>query len=458
VPLPNGNYVVRSLSWDNGMAADAGAVTWSDGTRGITGTVSAANSLVGSQANDNVGYWGVTVLPNSNYVVCSANWDNGTVGDAGAATWGDGTRGVTGEVSATNSLVGSQHSDWVGWTVTVLANGNYVVSSPYWDHGTAAEAGAATWGNGMTGTAGVISAANSLVGSQANDRVSDSGVVLLPNGHYVVRSPNWDNGTVTEAGAATWGDGTRGITGEVSATNSLVGSQANDWVGFGGVTVLMNGHYVVSSPYWDLGTVADAGAATWGNGMRGIAGIISAANSLVGSQANDRVGGGYGGVAALMNGHYIVYSPNWHNGAAGDAGAVTWGDGTRGITGKVSATNSLVGSQANDLVGVGVVTLANGHYLVPSPYWDNGTATNAGAVTWGDGTTGTTGVVSAANSVLGTAPDGGWRQKYAYDYANWQLVVGRPADNAVTLWPIATPSRQSLFLPLISRAYVGGAG
>ena len=49
VVLANGNYVVRSPYWDNGAAADAGAVTWGDGTSGVTGAVSAANSLVGSR-------------------------------------------------------------------------------------------------------------------------------------------------------------------------------------------------------------------------------------------------------------------------------------------------------------------------------------------------------------------------------------------------------------------------
>ena len=74
------------------------------------------------------------------------------------------------------------------------------------------------------------------------------------------------------------------------------------------------------------------------------------ANSLVGSTANDNVGsvdtgyGPYGGVTALSNGNYVVSSPDWTNGAAADAGAVTWGSGTAGVSGAVSATNSLVGT------------------------------------------------------------------------------------------------------------------
>ena len=43
--------------------------------------------------------------------------------------------------------------------------------------------------------------------------------------------------------------------------------------------------------------------------------------------------------------------PRLDNGAAAGAGAVTWGSGTAGVSGPVSATNSLVGSTANDYVG-----------------------------------------------------------------------------------------------------------
>src|SRR5208282_5967677 len=183
------------------------------------------------------------------------------------------------------------------------------------------------------------------------------------------------NGAAASAGAVTWGSGTAGVSGAVSATNSLVGSTANDQVGgvLGvGVTALSNGNYVVSSPNWNNGAAASAGAVTWGSGTVGVRGPVSATNSLVGSTANDGVGTI---VTALSNGNYVVSSPNWNNGAAAYAGAATWGSGTAGVSGPVSATNSLVGSTANDLVGNGRVTaLSNGNYVVSSPYWNNGAA------------------------------------------------------------------------------------
>jgi hypothetical protein len=467
--LSNGDYVVSSPEWDNGPVVDAGAVTWGDGTAGITGPVSAVNSLAGSSPGDLVGEYGATALTNGNYVVMSPYWDNGTVSNAGAATWGNGTTGTVGVVSASNSLVGSTADDMVGWWyVTALSNGNYVVRSPYWDKGPAVDAGAVTWGDGTTGTVGVVSEANSLVGSSPDDQVSHFSDYVLPvtalsNGNYVVSSPYWDNGPAADAGAVTWGDGNTGTSGPVSASNSLVGSTAGDQIGYvadynPGVRALTNGNYVVRSPLWDNGAVVDAGAATWGNGSTGTDGPVSAANSLVGSTAGDRVGyvSDYNtGLTALTNGNYLIGSRYWDDGGTADAGAVTWGNGTTGTVGPVSAANSLVGSTADDQVGyysnfTPMYALSNGDYAVASAYWDNGAIADAGAVTWGDGTSGATGTITADNSVLGTAAGGGSSMWWwgGYDSVNHQLVVGRPADNIVTLFRLLVLD-YSVYLPVI---------
>src|SRR5262249_31713479 len=81
--------------------------------------------------------------------------------------------------------------------------------------------------------------------------------------------------------------------GVVSQDNSLVGSDPKDYVGlsesnFPGSTPLSNGNYVVQSPWWD----GRRGAVTWGSGTAGVRGTVSAANSLVGGSAGDEVGSG----------------------------------------------------------------------------------------------------------------------------------------------------------------------
>ncbi len=413
--LSNGNYVVRSPSWGTGAAANLGAATFGSGTTGVRGAVSSANSLVGTSAGDAVGIGtaegfgrdGVLALTNGNYVVLSPGWNNGATLDTGAATFGSGTSGISGAISAVNSLVGSTAQDRVSSTgVTALSNGNYVVRSATWSNGAASNAGAATFGAGTTGVTGLVSPGNSLVGSAPGDAVSAGGVFVLDNGNYVVSSPAWDSGPATNAGAATFGSGSTGVSGAVSQINSLVGSTADDQVGNAGITALSNGNYVVSSRDWDNGAASNAGAATFGSGISGISGAVSAANSLVGSTTGDAVGGA--GVVALAGGNHVVSSPDWDSGAATNAGAATFAAGSIGISGPVSPTNSLVGSTTGDAVSSGgVIALTNGSYVVGSPGWDNGATANVGAATFGMGTGGIRGAVSAANSLIGTRADDG---------------------------------------------------
>ncbi len=491
--LSNGNYVVQSSLWNNGAATFAGALTRCSGTAVCTGTVSPANSSVGSTTNDSIGNYGVTPLTNGGYVVNSPQWDSGGIVDAGAATFCNAASGCTGIISAANSLIGSTASDQVGLTSIALTNGNYVVGSLYWDNGSLVDAGAVTFGNGMTGRVGAITSANSLVGTTAYDQVGGFGATALTNGNYVAGSSQWDNpvGPISNAGAATWCSGTSGCTGPVTAANSLTGPSVGDSVG--GATALANGNYLVSSPYWDnhapfaadagavtfcgsasgcVGTVtsansligstggdnvgnnnnivlsngnyvvltpswnngatADVGAATFCSGTAGCAGTISPGNSLIGSTQSDQVG--TLGVA-LTDGNYVVLSPNWKNGGASRAGAITRG-GSSGITGTVTPANSLVGSTMDDAIGgFGETTaLPNGDYIVRSTDWDNTGIVDAGAISYGLGNGGTVGPITAANSVRGTITDGGAVMNFSVGSANNDLVVGRPAENIVTVF------------------------
>ena len=476
--LTKGNYVVSSPNWDNGPATDAGAATWVDGRTGQTrladGTaggsiITPENSLVGSKANDKVGeinsYTGLGLipLPNGHYVVRSYSWDNDSVTDAGAVTLGNGNGTTVGPVSMANSLVGSKTEDQVGRrSITVLTDGDYVVSSSLWD-GTATNGtnilnvGAVTLRHGVFGDGaspnGPVTVANSLVGSKAEDRVGES-IYPLPNGHYVVLSQFWDgtaadgSANITDVGAVTWSHGDGTTVGPVTVVNSLVGSKENDSIGHGvvskiskptqdswinsyknfymtgerGVTVLSNGNYVVSSPLWD-GTAADGstnisnvGAATWRKGDGTSAnGPVTVSNSLHGSQAGDNVSSA--GTVALSNGNYVVPSPLWAHASVTAAGAATLCDDGAGAVGPVTETNSLHGTSSNDNVGINVLALTDsdhperGNYVVGSPDWDCTDTTgcsapmpDVGAATWRKGVLGVgasvNGPVTVANSLV----------------------------------------------------------
>jgi Repeat of unknown function (DUF5650) len=445
----NQNFLVCSPDWHDG----AGAATWVDGVHGLSGTVSQSNSLVGTTAQDFVCSAGVTVLTNGNYVVVSPHWNGGTSGNSfGAATWGDGNRGVSGAVSVDNSLIGSMKDDGIGFGgVIALSNGNYVVDSSDWNayhDENLGSFGAVTWSDGKRGITGVVSPSNSLVGTMSGDQVGypgdtalitgHRGVTALVNGNFVVDSMYWSNGIPSgNFGAVTWVNGASGLTGSVSTSNSLFGSSTEEEIGSEGVTALRNGNYVVDSAGWTNGLQdGEFGAVTWGNGTIGIVGAVSSVNSLVGTTQGDFVGGG--GVTALSNGNYIVDSYQWNNGTRGKAvGAVTWGNGTSGLTGPVSLGNSLFGENAGEVIGKdGVTALSNGNYVVGSRYWSKGTS-NSGAVTWGNGITGTIGTVSTMNSLVGaTAASTNIFIDQLVALTNGNYIVSVPSDasGAATMW------------------------
>src|SRR5215469_10149354 len=166
-------------------------------------------------------------------------------------------------------------------------------------------------------------------------------VAVLPNGNFVVVDPD---GPISGIGAVYLHspDGT--------LISTLTGTVANDNVGSGGITVVGN-NFVVSSPSWHNGSVASAGAVTWVNGITGHVygsssanNVVSSANSLVGTHANDAVG--IGSITALNDGNYVVPSYGWNN----FVGAVTWGKSDGSIVGAVSVANSLTGSTSQDQV------------------------------------------------------------------------------------------------------------
>ena len=80
--------------------------------------------------------------------------------------------------------------------------------------------------------------------------VFGSSVTVLPNGNFVVTDPYYPFYTdYTEAKGAVYLYSPNGV-----LISRLAGDRMGNSVGSGGITVLTNGNYVVSSPFWDSAT------------------------------------------------------------------------------------------------------------------------------------------------------------------------------------------------------------
>ncbi|MCC7410603.1 MAG: filamentous hemagglutinin N-terminal domain-containing protein [Gammaproteobacteria bacterium] len=388
--LTGSKYVLRSANFNGGR----GAVTWFDAALGIAGTVGAGNSLVGSTASDGVGSAGVAVLDATRYAIYSPFWDNGAVVDAGAITYGLLASGVTGPVTVANSLVGDQASDRIGSSgafgfVNLGASGNRYYRNSLWHN----FAGALTlFRAGLAPPTGVVSATNSLVGSTASDQVA-SGSIQNPFGNRImIFVSGWDNGAMVDAGAVVQTT-TSGLVGTISATNSLVGTHGFDNVGSSGLASIGSGNFMIRSPNWNMG----AGALTFVSPTTTPVGAVTATNSFVGATGGDGIANSIFTLYGTTK--FAVSAPNWDNGALVDAGAFTIGDSAIGLFGMPTAAKSLIGTNAGDRVGSGGLTVDFGtfNFLLRSPNWNGAT----GAVTFVNPNLGISGQLSTANSLSG---------------------------------------------------------
>lgn len=366
----NEAIVVNSYRWNK----ERGAVTWLDLHNPLTGYISSANSLTGERISDKVGFNGVHCLKNNNYVVISSLWNE----ERGAVTWGSGTNGTYGVINAGNSLVGSNPLDRVGFGFVELNNGNFVTHSTAWNDIT----GAVTWGDGMNGIYGEVTDKNSLIGTQANDNFGGR-IEPLENGDYIVIN----FGIPTLQGSVTWANGNSGTVGRVTAQNSLVGIATHAWLTSVNLVKLTNGNIVINFPEWNVGR----GAVTFMNVGKPVVGVISAENSMIGTNEFDKIG--EGGIIPLINGNYVFSSPQWAN----KKGAVTWVNGDTGSVGFLSEKNSMTGITVRSFDDyAGLYPLYNGNYVVHTPSFNY---PEHSIVMWGNGKTGTFGEISQSNSL-----------------------------------------------------------
>ena len=430
VELNNGNLVLTDYESDLG-ASDAGAVYIfnPDGT-------SLIGTILGTAANDEIGSGGVTLLAGSgNFVISSPDVDVLGV-NGGAATLHNGTTGEFfnglggcspncgyGAIDENNSLYGtsgaSSGDEISGTGVFALSDGDYVVLSRGWNN----DRGAVTYGSGVTGITGPVSTSNSITASSTNSNLVDfsNGIIELSNGNFVLRGSSFRTGSGSSANRGivalingATGEYVNGSSctssgcgyGAISSANGIRGA-GSDRVGNGGLVPLSNGNYVVISNEWDgspssfnkFGAVSLMDGATGRFVNGGNVSGISSANSLRGTNIDDRLG--IGGVTELANGDYVVASDQWNS----ETGAVSQMDGDTGqfvigggVTG-ISTSNSVTGGiTASDNTGFDLIVLNNGNYVVGSP--------DAGAATLVNGANGQfvigggVGAISSGNSLL----------------------------------------------------------
>jgi hypothetical protein len=191
------------------------------------------------------------------------------------------------------------------------------------------------------------------VGDVTSDQLGSGGITALPNGNFVIVSPNDDEGGIVDAGSVRLVDGATGV--QIGA--AIVGDTAGDQFG-ARVAGLTNSNFVIVLPKDDVGGVVDAGSVRLVDGTTGAQ--IGAA--VTGDVTNDLDNAGVG---ARPNGNFVIATPSVDVGGIVDAGSVRLVDGATGA--QIGAVIS--GDSATDRLGLGgFATLSNGDFVVISPF------------------------------------------------------------------------------------------
>jgi len=312
----------------------------------------------------------VTILANGNIVV-SDPFDSSVTPSGGAVHLFDPTT-----QTLIASIYGDNAFDLIGFEsefgrggIIGLPNSNYVINSPVDDDGGIENSGSVRLVDGSTGAQ-----IGSLVGDTLGDQMGSGGITVLPNNNFVIVTLLDDEGGIEDASSVRLVNGTSGA--QIGGT--VAGDTSSDLLGLGGITVLANNNFVIASPADDEGSIVRAGSARLMDGTTG----AQIGSTLAGDTTDDKVAMH---VAALANSNFVIASPNETEGGISHAGTVRLMNGTTGA--QIGST--LVGDAALDSLGSqGIFSLANNNFVIASVFDDEGGIVDAGSIRLVDGVTG----------------------------------------------------------------------
>jgi len=364
ITLANGNFVIASPFADVNSVTDAGTVQLFNGATGLA----IGSAINGDADSDQLGYVRTTALSNGHFVITSPYDDVNGVLNAGSVQVINGTTGD----KIGSSIVGDVEDDQIGsGGITELANGNFVISSPFDDAGGLIDAGSVKIINGETG----VQIGGSIVGDTQFDQLGSAGITALVNGNYAIASPNDEVNGVFQVGSVILFNGETGV----QIGSSIVGDAPSDRLGSAGITALANGNCVITSPYDDVGGIIDAGSIKLINGATG----VQIGSSIVGETDSDQLG--LSGTTALLNSNFVITSPFDDVNGVNNSGSARLVNGTSGA--QIGSTIS--GDTDEDHLGVnGTTALSNSNFAIISPYDDLNNVIDAGSVRLINGTTG----------------------------------------------------------------------
>jgi hypothetical protein len=192
----DGSFAIFSEFDDDGLMSNAGSIKIID-----KNTNSLLFNIKGSEVNYRLGNGNFLLLSNKNFILYSSEADNGVLSNAGRVDLFNGLNG-----SLIISIKGDQDSDHLGGDgVSVLSNGNFVISSSQDDVNGLLDAGSVMLVDGASGLV-----LKQYKGKKSDDRISIGGTKVFSNGDFAFISDLEDVGAIDSAGTVRFVNGLSG--------------------------------------------------------------------------------------------------------------------------------------------------------------------------------------------------------------------------------------------------------
>jgi len=364
--LPNGNFVFSSPGVSVDGRQMAGIVVLADGTSGQV-----IARFAGQTRNALLGSGGLKILDSSDFLIVSYNDNTDGFEDNGSVILVDGN---TGQAKARIDGTSNQELLGYGGAVTSLPNGNFVI------------VGKIGWlTNNTKGVARLVDAnlreISRIAGDGSTDRIGSRGIAVLPNGNYLIISPEDSDDTVRSR----WYDGSIIMVDSSSGREicrikgSWAGGISSDMLGSGGIRVLPSGNFVIVSPVDDVPGREHVGSAILANGEN-----CREISRIEGKHGADRYG--LSGVKVLKENNNYVVGGSWADNLNGDIQSTGVAVLVDAITGR--EISRIGGDNSFDHIGERTNILANGNFLVLSSHDDSSGFVDNGSIVMMDGRTG----------------------------------------------------------------------
>ncbi|MBN1799570.1 MAG: FG-GAP repeat protein [Spirochaetales bacterium] len=369
----SGDYAIVGAPYEDGVIGNRGAAYIYYCNQGGSNNWGEVTKLMASDA-ENTDLFGYSVAISGDYAIVGAYYEDGAGSNRGAAYIFNRDQGGADNWGEVKKLTASDAADDDYFGCSVAISGDYAVAGAFLEDGAGSNRGAAYIFNRDQGGADNWGEVTKLTASDAED-TDQFGRSVAISGDYAIVGAWLEDGAGSNRGAAYIYHRDQGGANNWGEVKKLTASDAANVDYFGCSVAISEDHAIVGAEEED-GAGSDRGAVYIFNRDQGGADNWGEVIKLTASDAAD---GDIFGSSVAISVDYVIVGAELEDGAGSDRGAVYIYYRNQGGSDNWGEVTKLTASDAADDDYLGCSVAMAGDYAIVGAYGENGTGTDCGA-------------------------------------------------------------------------------